>query len=104
MRQTASEAFRRAVDIYCDGLDTVAIGCRGERCEYAEGDPNHRCEAGFSRSQCDSCGSTLGGDRLAAVGLYHDDGGQLVDIDMEVCVDCAMYHANGELPEEWHDA
>ncbi len=93
--------FTQAVDQYCKGLDTVAIGCRGIKCEYAEGDENHSCEASFSSAQCDSCGSTLGGDRLDATGMWRDESGELVTIDMTVCIDCAMYHANGEEPESW---
>ena len=89
-----------AIRLYCEGLDTVAVGCRGEQCEYAEGDPDHQCEASFSWGQCDSCGSTLGGDRMPAVGLWKD-GGKWQEIDMSICVDCVMYHANGEAPEDW---
>jgi hypothetical protein len=91
--------FERDVAMYCQGLETVAVGCPGSKCEYADGDPDHSCEASFSWVQCDSCGSTLGGDRLPAVGLWRDESGALLDIDMEICVDCAMYHANGETPE-----
>lgn len=100
---TSQQAFTRAVRLYCEGLDTVAVGCRGLKCEYAEGDPEHTCEAGFSWSQCDSCGSSLGGNREPAVGLWKDAEGWH-DVDMSICVDCAMYHANGELPEDWRDA
>lgn len=57
-------------------------------------------EGRFSYSQCDSCGSTLGGNRYAAHGFSADS----VDVDvhhMEWCVDCVQYHANGTIPEEW---
>ena len=100
MRQSTS-AFMRAVATYCDGLDTVSPGCRGAKCEYADGDSNHQCEEYFSWAQCDSCGSTLGGNRLPATAVYTDSDGQLQVIDLEICVDCVMYHANGELPDEW---
>ena len=93
--------FERAMRMYCEGLETVAVGCRGAECEYAAGDPEHSCEASFSWRWCDSCGSTLGGDRLPAVGLWRDESNELQGIDMEVCVDCAMYHANGDVPERW---
>lgn len=92
--------FTDAVEHNCEGIETVAVGCRGIKCEYAEGDPNHACEASFSWHSCDSCGSGLGGDRLPASGLIRDKSGELELIEMSICVDCAMYHANGEEPEE----
>ena len=92
--------FENAVNHYCKGLEAVNIGCLGAECEYADGDENHQCETFFSWSQCDSCGSTLGGDRYNAQGCWSDDDGFHI-IDMEVCIDCAMYHANGELPDDW---
>ncbi len=100
MNQT-QEDFRRAIRIYCEGLDTVAIGCLGEKCEYADGDPEHTCESHFSSNQCDSCGSTLGGDRDTAYGLWTDSNREFQKIEMSVCVDCTTFHANGELPETW---
>jgi hypothetical protein len=62
-------------------------------------------EPSFSWSSCDSCGSTLGGDRHAAhawdadadpasagtAGLYH----------LDICTDCLFFHANGDEPEAW---
>ena len=93
--------FTQAIEQYCKGLDSVAIGCNGIECEYADGDENHRCESFFSWSQCDSCGSTLGGDRLDATGMWHDKSDKFVTIDMTVCIDCVMWHANGEEPETW---
>jgi len=92
--------FERAVDTYCRGLECVNIGCLGSECEYADGDEDHQCEPSFSWSQCDSCGSSLGGDRHTAYGLYRE-GKKLHTIEMSVCTDCAMFHANGELPEYW---
>ena len=89
--------FEQDVKTYCEGLDIISVGCRGEKCEHAEGDPNHQCEAYFSWVQCDSCGSTLGGDRSAATGSWKDKE-EWINIEMEICVDCMMFHANGELP------
>lgn len=53
-------------------------------------------EAYFSRSECDICGSKLGGDRevwhyVADGAVQHGDG---------ACVDCVMYLANGDVPAE----
>ena len=87
--------FIESVEHYCKGL-TVAVGCLGPECEYANGDENHSCETHFAWSQCDSCGSALGGDRLTAYGLSDD----MEPIELSICVDCVMYHANGELPNE----
>ena len=97
---TDQELFQMAVNMYCDGLDAVSIGCKGSECEYADDDENHQCETSFSWSQCDSCGSTLGGDRFESYGMWTEDG-EFQTVKMDVCVDCAMYHANGELPEQW---
>lgn len=45
---------------------------------------------------CFSCGSTFGGNRHPA--HYLVDG----EIERErVCVDCLLYHANGDEPEDW---
>ena len=94
-------AFLRAIDTYCKGLDTVAVGCLGSECEHADGDPDHYCESSFSWAQCDSCGTDLGGDRMPAYGLWRDESGELCTIAMDVCVDCAVFHANGDEPEVW---
>ena len=99
----STSAFTRAVATYCKGLDPISPGCRGAECEHAGGDPDHQCEEYFSRAQCDSCGSTLGGNRMPATAVYTDSDGQLQVIDLEICVDCVMYHANGELPDDWYD-
>ncbi len=93
-----STALEQAIRFYCKGLDTVAVGCLGEECEHAEGNPEHSCETYFSWGQCDSCGSTLGGDRSEAHGSWRDNG-EYVSIEMSICVDCMMFHANGDLPE-----
>ena len=55
-------------------------------------------EGSFSWSQCDACGSSLGGDRYAAHGFLK---GTREIIHLDVCVDCLLYLANGDEPEEW---
>jgi hypothetical protein len=97
--------FCAAVDYHCEGL-TVSIGCEGPKCEYAEGDADHQCESFFSSLPCDSCGSHLGGDRNKAFGIKQIEPrpttAPFVELfPMSVCVDCVMYHANGDLPETW---
>ncbi len=62
-------------------------------------DEEHSCETSFSKGQCDSCGSTLAGDRSEAWGIPLDDREE--HFEMEICVDCMMFHANGEEPETW---
>lgn len=61
-------------------------------------------ESSFSWSQCDSCSSYLGGDRHPAHGVIADsiekaqsEENKITHFD--ICTDCALYHANGELPE-----
>lgn len=58
-------------------------------------------EGGFSWSECGLCGSRLGGDRY----VYHywykrPDGSSVIAHYSDGCVDCLMYAANGELPED----
>ncbi len=52
----------------------------------------------FSVNDCDSCRSSLAGARHPAHGYVTLSDGRREFVHMSVCVDCAMYHANGELP------
>ena len=52
-------------------------------------------EANFSSTQCDGCGSNMGGDRHPAHTLLEKEW-----IHIEVCTDCLMYIANGDEPVE----
>ena len=52
-------------------------------------------EGRFSWSGCESCRSSLGGDRYPAHGYIH---GELCHF--EVCTDCLMYHANGDITDD----
>jgi len=93
--------FQRAVRIYCEGLDTVAVWCPGKDCPNYDG-PDHQCEPDeFSREQCDSCGSTLAGYREQGSGIFTDSEGKIQIIPMVLCTDCTMYHANGDEPDTW---
>ncbi|MFW6083743.1 MAG: hypothetical protein ACODAA_00845 [Gemmatimonadota bacterium] len=98
--------FTDAVGRYCDGLRVApgaAPGC--DRCldlpegASAEEPGDDWCdlasEPSFSWSSCDSCGSTLGGDRYPAHGI--DDEGRVYHLD--ICTDCVMFHANGDEPD-----
>ena len=93
------ERYLAAVEYHCDGLH-VAVGCLGAECEYADGDDEHACESSFSWSDCDSCGSSLGGDRYPAYGTFRDDSDELQLVPLYICVDCVLFHANGVMPEE----
>lgn len=96
-------AFTDSIDHYCDGY-TVAPGCKGKECEHnPERSHDHLCEPHFAWSQCDSCGSTFGGDREQATMIPHDfkPGGNSEMIDASICVDCVLFWANGDEPEQW---
>lgn len=56
-----------------------------------------REEGGFSWSDCDACGSGLGGNRYPAHAWTKAKGGDLVHL--EICTDCLAYLANGTEPE-----
>ena len=51
----------------------------------------------FGTYGCDLCGTYLAGERHAAHYLNEYDGLEHV----EVCIDCVMYLAYGDEPEEW---
>ena len=54
-------------------------------------------EGYFSWSPCELCGSTLGGDReTLEVENFSNN-----TLTLDVCVDCVMYVANGDEPEDW---
>lgn len=108
--------FTESIEHYCDGL-TVAPGAAACCVEclniYGIEETNdvdamqeelYRLEASsFSWSQCDSCGSTFGGDRHEAHGLSYADNGKLNHeiYHLSICTDCLLFHANGDEPEEW---
>ena len=56
----------------------------------------YTADDGFSWHQCDICGTTLGGSRHAAHAFDDDE-----LVHLMVCVDCVMYMANGDEPEDW---
>ena len=91
MSTKEQQAFIEAIEGHLEGVAFFSVGA-SEQCpdcpEYDEGN--------FSWSACESCGSTLGGNRYAAHGIIDGD-----VYHFDVCVDCLMYHANGEVPETW---
>lgn len=54
-------------------------------------------ELGFMMKSCECCGSSLHGDRYKAHKLTA--GNEIRNYS--VCIDCIVYIANGELPENW---
>lgn len=96
-------AFTDAVAYQLAGIEAVSTGSHLEDCalcpddiEYDDGVHYPDDPASFSRNGCDCCGSTVGGDREVCHGL----------IDGELwhgraCIDCVMYLANGDEPENW---
>lgn len=93
-------------------LQALSVGtypdsnCDKGACEF------HSEEAGdegsFSWSNCDTCWSRLGGNRYAAHALIpldkpKDPSRPLMGAEvlhLEVCTDCLIFIANGDLPEE----
>ena len=84
-------------------------GCKGPECEHAHDDEDHQCEPSFSWQKCDGCGSRLGGTRETAYAIHKEAFGpnakQPDNVhEISICVDCAAYYANGDLPENWRAA
>lgn len=57
-------------------------------------------DLGFTWHSCDLCNSPLGGDRYSAHVLNTIEGKTEVTHDLEVCTDCIMYIANGDVPDD----
>lgn len=68
---------------------------------HATADPDD--EGSFSWSQCDTCGSTLGGNRTNCI-LTNPGvdklGRRRKSIKVRSCDDCICYSANGDLPHQ----
>lgn len=55
-------------------------------------------EGCFSWSPCDVCGSKLGGTRYGA--KLCSPGADRNEVNVRVCIDCVVFYANGDLPNE----
>jgi len=90
------EGYDLCLDSYC-----TEHGTRRDCTCWNDNQDVMTTELGFSWSACDSCGSTLGGDRytLSYVGPYNDKTGCDI-IELASCVDRLMYCANGYVPDE----
>lgn len=85
--------------------------CTDEAHEHEHSEECDDSESYFSWSPCDTCGSTLGGDRTPCVltnaGTVRGEDGIVrrhETIEVESCVDCVMFAANGDLPGGNDDA
>ena len=103
--------YTERFEAYTDGLEAISVGacsdcreCYDDWSSYRDGGPETfineirdglTLDDEFSWSSCEACGSRLGGSRHVAHAL---DDGELVHV--MVCVDCVMYIANGDDPEE----
>jgi len=107
--------FIDRVEANLEGVQFFSVGpcpgcesCGLEDVTYADEDPEaYELASGshFSWRACPSCGSTLGGDRHPAHGVIAEtvEAAQAKDRDIEhfnVCTDCLMFHANGDIPAE----
>jgi hypothetical protein len=99
-------SYTEAVELWCEGLENVSPGpCPGcSECDLEDVDSMDAeeyelaSEGWFSWSRCDSCGTTLGGDRFNAHAFPVEGEGY---IHLEICSDCLFYFAYGDEPEIW---
>jgi len=96
------EAFLSAINDRLEGLEFSSSGYATKSCPACldifpdhEGEEEPEDEGSFSWSQCDSCGTTLGGDRHVA----HAFTKEMEVIHLDICTNCHMFHANGDLPD-----
>jgi len=93
--------FEKAVQTRLGGYKLFTVGHR-EGCEDCEHfDPDAGDEGHFAWSECESCGSKLGGMRY--VGHGYDPGvpGERACgwHHFSICADCQIYHETGEVPD-----
>lgn len=100
MNSTTEAAWLDSITRNIAGLRFFSVGdcqacseCNPGRLDDAEYDRN-RPEAHFSHFRCESCGVWLAGDCHAAHAYIGEDLTHL-----EVCGDCLLFHANGDLPD-----
>lgn len=93
--------YRNAVEHNLAGLSFISTGaCKDcDECglpeDPSDGDLDLASEPHFSWWSCDSCGSTLGGDRHPAHGRMSD--GAL--LHLSICTDCLYYLNYGQLDD-----
>jgi hypothetical protein len=102
---TFEERFQNGLEGFhaeSPGFDYTCSECQDAHGFCCEHSAKHALENGevedegaFSWHGCDICGSQLGGHRYPAHALDKDN----EIVHLEVCSDCYLYMANGELPE-----
>lgn len=100
-----SSEFEKAVKDNLEGIEAISVSLLSD-CDICLSDNNCTAdeiesgtafdEGGFSWRPCDGCDSSLGGNRYSAHGIVNDE-----IIHFEVCEDCMLYLANGDLPNNW---
>ncbi len=110
--------FTDAIAHRMDGREAISTGiCSGcglclntygydtqEALDEDYGLGNLTDEPHFSKSPCDCCGSSMSGDRHDAHFTIPDSKGSVIGQPlhhMEICTDCLLYLANGDVPENW---
>lgn len=103
-------AYTEAVEHFLKGIGFISTGSYMNDCYECGDDFDPKCKEGgdgeswsyaepyFSRSQCDGCGSRLGGSREVSHGIVEETG-ELIHLSL--CTDCVVFINNGEEPEEW---
>lgn len=85
--------FIERVERELEGVDSFSVGV-SRVCDFCESNP-HADEPYFSNCSCDSCGTTVAGDRYPAHGRIAS-----VICCFSICSDCVQFHANGDIPED----
>jgi len=103
--------FTETINQHCEGIANINPGasaiCPDCLCIYGVEDTDDiddmqeqlYCleEPAFSWRDCDTCGTSLGGDRQEAHGFDADNN----VVHLDICCDCAAWFANGNEPENW---
>ena len=84
--QTGAKEFLEAVEFELERTEGHWV--------LGPGEPNE-----FSAATCDLCGTYLAGSRHPAAIIQPGTDAQ--PIECEVCEDCVMFLANGDIPENW---
>jgi hypothetical protein len=92
------------IDAFTRGMEGIWFFSSGN-CADAGCDEGCDDEGHFSWSSCDICGSPLGGDRYAAHGIIAESmadaqGEESTVTHFDVCANCVVFAANGDLPED----
>ena len=81
--------YKTAIEINLNDVHFFSVGY-SDQCSECSSDDS----LGFSWNSCESCGSSLGGDRFSAHGVIDGE-----TVHFSICSDCLQYHANGTLPD-----